>query len=216
MNTFMKRALTMGLCLGSASLMAQTRSAGSASETPHTLTIVNGVASFSVATNIMAIEVSGKSTAVQARVTVRQEGGSMTLQHIEASLAAKSLNTGMGLRDEHMRKHIFTTAGGDVPDLRFEGGEVDCPAAAPGREIACKVSGSLAIRGVPKPFSIALKVRQTGDLVRASGDGIVKLSDYGIERPTQLGVKTSDDVKIHLDLSSKEAVSLSASTRREQ
>jgi polyisoprenoid-binding protein YceI len=151
---------------------------------------------------------------VQARVTIRQDGHDMTLQHIEARMPVKSLNTGMGLRDDHMRKHIFTTASGEVPDLRFESGEIACPAVAPGREMTCVIAGSLAIRDVPRSFSISLKVRHEGAALRASGDGTVSLADYGIERPTQLGVKTSNEVKIHLDFTGRDVTPMTAAVRR--
>jgi polyisoprenoid-binding protein YceI len=213
-KTFLNSALIVTIYLGGGVAIAQTGPAASAAAMPQVVTVENGVATFYVPTNISAIEVSGKSTAVQARVQVRQAGNEMTLQHIEARMPIKSLNTGMGLRDDHMRKHIFTTAGGEVPDLRFESGEIDCPAVAPGREMTCVISGSLAIRDVPRSFSMALKVRQDGSSLRASGDGTVRLADYGIERPTQLGVKTSNEVKIHLDLSSRDVMTMTASVRR--
>jgi hypothetical protein len=38
---------------------------------------------------------------------------------------------------------------------------------------------------------------------RAAGDGIVKLSAYGIEQPAQFGVRTRDEVKLHLDFTAR-------------
>jgi polyisoprenoid-binding protein YceI len=213
-NMFTNGALIMVMGLGSHAARAQEGSAASKSAMPGTVTIDNGIATFSVQTNITAIEVSGKSTAVQARVQVRHDGLDTAVQHIEARMPVKSLNTGMGLRDEHMRRHIFTTASGDIPDLRFESGEIDCPAVSPGREITCVIAGSLAIRDVPRAFSMSLKLRHDGAALRASGDGTIKLADYGIERPTQLGVKIANEVKIHLDLSSREVATMTAAVGR--
>jgi hypothetical protein len=48
-----------------------------------------------------------------------------------------------------------------------------------------------------------MKVSEEGDTLRASGDGSVMLSAYGIERPSQLGVKTADDVKLRFDITAK-------------
>jgi polyisoprenoid-binding protein YceI len=166
----------------------------------------SGTASFHVTTNIPALEVSGKSSALQARVQLHRDTNGVTLERIDAWMPVKTLVTGMALRDEHMRKLVFTTAGGEVPDLRFESGKIDCPGVAPGHEATCTIAGTLAIRGVARGFSIPLKVRQDGNGsgFRASGEGIVKLSDYGIEQPSQLGVKTANEVKLHFDLSGKE------------
>jgi polyisoprenoid-binding protein YceI len=138
---------------------------------------------------------------------MRRDPSGLKLERIEAWVAAGTLKTGMSLRDEHMRKRIFTTAAGELPDLRFESGDVDCPGVAAGREATCAITGTMAIRGAAHAFSIPLKVRQdgTGAAFRAVGDGVLKLSDYGIEQPSQLGVKTANEVNIHLDLSGKEA-----------
>jgi polyisoprenoid-binding protein YceI len=108
----------------------------------------------------------------------------------------------MGLRDEHMRTHVFTTEDGQLPDLRFSAETGVCSKLAV-RQSSCELSGSLAIRGTTRPFTVVLKVSEVGDTLRAVGDATVTLSAYGIERPSQLGVQTSDDVKLHFDLKAK-------------
>ncbi len=50
-------------------------------------------------------------------------------------------------------------------------------------------------------------MKKVGDAYRAAGDGIVKLSSYGISRPSQLGVTTTDEVKLHLEFTAKAAAS---------
>ena len=50
---------------------------------------------------------------------------------------------------------------------------------------------------------MALLVSRDGTGFRAAGDGIVKLSTYGIEPPAQFGVRTRDDVKLHLDFTAR-------------
>jgi polyisoprenoid-binding protein YceI len=203
------RSFVIGLGIAAASANAQAPKS-------QLVAVDNGVASFHVRTNIPALEVSGKSASLQARVRMHRDSNGVKLEHIEAWVSAATLKTGMSLRDEHMRKRIFTTSGGEVPDLRFESGDVNCPGVAPGREATCAVTGTLAIRGASRAFSIPLKVRQdgSGTTFHAVGDGVVKLSDYGIEQPSQLGVKTSNEVSIHLDLSGKEADLVAAAPGR--
>jgi polyisoprenoid-binding protein YceI len=168
--------------------------------------VENGLATFDVATTVPVIDVSGKATALQAHAQISRGDNGITIEHIEASLPVSAIKTGMAMRDSHMAKYIFTTAKGEVPDVRFESEKIDCPGVAPGHETACSISGKLSIRDVLHAFSLSAKVRQDagGASFRVVGDGIVKLSDYGIERPTQLGVSTSDDVKIHLDFNGRE------------
>jgi hypothetical protein len=70
------------------------------------------------------------------------------------------------------------------------------------------------IRGTAKPFVIALKVTENNGTYRATGDSIVKLSTYGIEKPSQLGVRTEDEVKLKLDFTARPApVATTGATR---
>src|SRR4051794_9489825 len=78
--------------------------------------VENGVAAFHVSTNIPAIEVSGKSAALQAHLRLERSGAGLRLEHIEAWVPAASLKTGMSIRDEHMRRRIFTNDKGAAPD----------------------------------------------------------------------------------------------------
>ncbi|RPJ69896.1 MAG: YceI family protein [Acidobacteria bacterium] len=171
--------------------------------------VQGGTATFDTDTNVPAVTVHGKSTKVRARAVIRQTGEAIAIEQIEATLPVNTISTGMGLRDEHMRKYIFTTPEGQVPDVTFVSEKAECSASS-GSESTCNVSGNLTIRGTPRPFAIALKVQKAGDGYKAQGDSVVKLSTYGIERPSQLGVKTSDDVKLHLELTAKPVASASA------
>ena len=177
---------------------------GPGGETTAVVQVLGGIATFEAGTNIPAINVHGKSASLAGRAQVRHSGDVITIEQMEATLPVKTLSTGMGLRDEHMRKYVFTAGDGDAPDLRYTGDRADCSAARGGESI-CTVSGRLAIRGTERPFVITLKVKKTGDAYRAAGDGTVKLSTYGIARPSQLGVTTTDDVQLHLEFTAKAA-----------
>ena len=167
-----------------------------------TITIEHGTATFSVDTNMPVVTVKGKSEALHANVQIRRAAEGLTLEHIEAWLPVKTLGTGISLRDEHMRRYVFTTPTGEVPDLRFEGRNTSCPGVAAGHEATCKISGTLTIRSVARAFSIALKIREANGATafRSGGDARVRLSDYGIEQPSQFGVKTANDVQLHLEI----------------
>ena len=181
---------------------------GSDADTAAVVQVVGGSASFEAGTNISAISVHGRSGGLEGRARVRQSGDLITIERMEAMLPVKTMTTGMGLRDEHMRKYVFTTEDGRTPDLKYTGERAEC-SPAPGRagESTCMVSGHLTIRGTERPFAITLKVKKVGDAYRAAGDGIVKLSTYGIARPSQLGVTTADEVKLRLEFTAKDATS---------
>jgi polyisoprenoid-binding protein YceI len=166
---------------------------------------VAGSAAFIANTNVSAISVKGKSAALQANTTITQNQEGLQLDHIEAWVPVNTLNTGMGVRDEHMRKYIFTTADGKTPDLRFEAVKTSCPALGANHTTTCQVAGTLSVRGISRPFALALKVHEQAQVFKVAADGIVKLSDYGIDGPVEFGVKTQNDVQLHLEFTGKEA-----------
>jgi len=170
--------------------------------TPVTVQTASGTASFFAPTNVPGIEVKGASSALTAQAEVSRTKDSLLIQKIDARVAVGTLETGMKVRDEHMRKFIFTTADGATPDIRFTADESGCAPAL--QKYSCQVTGQLSIRGVARPFSLNLRVReQAGNVFRAEGDGLVKLKEYGIDPPSQLGVKPVSDIRFHVDFTAK-------------
>jgi polyisoprenoid-binding protein YceI len=172
---------------------------------PKPVEVRGGTASFDVGTNVPALSVHGKSSALEGRVKVSHGSDGPMLEKIEATIPVKTIETGMNVRDEHMRKYVFTTSDGQTPDVRFTSDKAACSKVSEGQS-TCQVAGDLVIRGTARPFNIALKVTEdNGGTFHASGDSIVKLSTYGIERPSQLGVSTSDEVKLRLNFTAHPA-----------
>lgn len=169
-----------------------------------TVEVRGGTAAFDVDTNMPALSVHGKSNALEGRVRVRRGPEGPLLEQIEAKLPVGTLQTGLKLRDEHMRKYVFTTSDGQVPDVRFVADQATCSKAS-GNSSMCQLAGDLVIRGTARPFTIALKVTEDKGSYHASGDSMVKLSSYGIEKPSQLGVHTDDEVKLRLDFTARPA-----------
>jgi len=186
-----------------ASAMFATRGMSAAPDAWSIVEVRGGTASFDAATNISAIVVHGKSSELDARASVRDGADGLALEAVEATLPVKSLATGMSLRDHHMRRLVFTNPDGSVPDVKFVSREATCSPDATKRQATCVVAGELAIRGIQRPFTITLTVSRDGAAFRAAGDGVVKLSTYGIDQPSQFGVRTRDDVKLHLDFTAR-------------
>lgn len=213
----MQRMICGLVCAGLAIIgAAQAPAAQATNQTQAATTEVrNGSVSFDVETNVFAVSVHGESKALEGKAKVQETAEGLTLEQIEAVVPVKSLTTGMKLRDDHMRKYIFQTPEGQVPDVRFSAERADCTTAGSVEQSKCVASGVLAIRGTERPFVMELSVAKEGDGFKVQGEGNVKLSAYGIERPSQFGVKTADDVKLRLELTATSAApALVAGTKR--
>lgn len=177
-----------------------------------TIKVNGGSVSFEVSTNMFSTTVRGQSSAITGATRLRDNGSGLRLEQLEAVVPVGSLKTGIKIRDEHMRKYIFEAADGQVPDVRFSADTAECPQSASG-VYACSASGALVIRGTSRPFAIELKVMRTGEAFHVTGDGKVLLSAYGIERPSQFGVRTEDEVKIHFDVNARNITTATARVR---
>jgi polyisoprenoid-binding protein YceI len=171
---------------------------------PRTFEVRQGAASFEISTNLPAMTVHGKSEELHASVQVRQEARQLVLEAIEARLDSRTLSTGIETRDQHMREKVLTAADGSLPPLRFVAERATCPLEEDGKA-TCQVQGTFFVRGAGKPFQVVLKLKpvQNGSAFRVWGDGALKLSHYGIERPSQLGVRVADDVRVKVEFVAK-------------
>ena len=169
------------------------------------LTATGGLASFEVSTNVLGTMVRGKSSALTASTLVRSSAAELLLERLEATLPVGSLKTGIKLRDQHMVKYIFQTAAGQQPDLHFTARDGRCVRVDSVSPYSCPAAGTLTIRGTPRPFSITLEVTPDGSGYHVKGDARVTLTSYGIERPSQFGVRTGDEVRLHVEFTARTA-----------
>lgn len=117
---------------------------------------------------------------------------------LEGSVAVdlRSLDTGIGLRNEHLREKYLEVdkgAGYDqavLSDVVLQGLNPGAPAGKG------SFTGLLTLHGVKKAVNGPVEVRQagTGWSVRASFP--VNLPDYNIEKPRYLGVGVRDTVQV--------------------
>jgi hypothetical protein len=85
------------------------------------VTIRGDTATFDAATNLPAVVIHGKSVALEGRAHIRRNADALLIEGLEATVPVESLNTGIELRDEHMRRYVFATADGQLPKARFVG-----------------------------------------------------------------------------------------------
>ncbi|MBY0504736.1 MAG: YceI family protein [Bryobacteraceae bacterium] len=182
-----------------------------AADGPRSFEAANGTVKFIASTNLGAISIHGESKALSGQVQATSSGTQLTVEELEARLDPKSLSTGMSLRDQHMRDKIFAV-GQSLPELKFTAAKLQCPPPDAAKESTCQVQGSFSLRGIAKPFAMALKVKQAGQgTYKVSGEGKLKLTSFGIEPPCQLGVCVVDDVQLKLEFLARELQQVSQS-----
>ncbi len=125
-----------------------------------------------------------------------QAGSGATALHLEVDLA--SLETGIGLRDRHMRdryletsRYPFAVYHGSVLRAEPEGGD----------SWRVTARGELEIHGVARPRDLTCRVEARGRGYRARCAFEVLLSDHRIEIPKVMFLKLANEISLELDFS---------------
>ena len=105
-----------------------------------------------------------------------------------------TLNTGISLRDSHMKEKYLEVAKHPEAQLKLQ--EVKDWSVEKGEAQAVPFKGSLTIHGVEKPVTgtVDIKKKDAGYSVVANFE--TKISLYAIDLPSYAGVTVADDVKV--------------------
>lgn len=169
--------------------------------------VSGGAASFIATTNVSAVTVHGKTDQLTAHIRMRVDPQELMIESVQATVNPSNLSTGMGVRDQHMREKILKAPDGSLPELRFVAENTRCPAPTNGKQTTCDLAGTFFLRGQGQPFRMQLKVKSDGKqdtAYRVAGEGILQLTRYGLEPPSQFGVRVADNVKVTVDFVAKE------------
>ena len=125
--------------------------------------------------------VSGTLTLTEGRLT----GG-------RAQAPVTSFDSGNRSRDSNMASDTEAYL---YPTVTFEASRVE-----PAGEGRATVHGTLTFHGVARPVTMPATVDVTGDAVRVRGAFDVTLREFGLSRPSLLGVRTRDWIGLRVDL----------------
>jgi polyisoprenoid-binding protein YceI len=143
----------------------------------------------------------GKTDQVSGRFDIdpTRLGDSVRVE-IEVDLA--SLDTGIGLRNKHMRENHLETD--RFPKAVFTAGRILSSSAsslAEGQSTRVRLAGLMSLHGVTREveYDVELSMDQAGMLAVMS-EFTVKLSDYDIKRPKFLIMKLADEQVVKVSL----------------
>lgn len=110
------------------------------------------------------------------------------------------LDTGIGLRNEHMKDNYLEIGKG--PDFATA---VLSAITLPGADAATisgktAFSGDLKVHGVTRPVQGTADIRRSGNSIHISARLPVRLPEFGIPSPRYLGVGVRDEVQVSVTL----------------
>ena len=149
----------------------------------------------------------GRTDQVSGRFTINPEHLGDAIQvRIEVELA--SLDTGIGLRNRHMRdNHLETEL---YPQAVFTAGRVistSAPSLTAGQRAKVRLAGQMTLHGVSREVVYDVDVgMDSTDTLTVNGEFTIKLSDYKIKRPKFLVVKLADEQIVRISLVAHQVV----------
>lgn len=121
-------------------------------------------------------------------------GGDSTEVYLEVDLA--SLDTGIGLRNRHMRDNYLEVRKYPFATYRARIARAE---AGPGQTYRVSARGTLSIHGVDRERELTCRVEPRGSGYRAQCAFEVLLSDHDIDIPKIMFLKLANEIRLELD-----------------
>jgi polyisoprenoid-binding protein YceI len=121
----------------------------------------------------------------------------------EIAVDARALDTGLAGRNDALRQHLATE---QHPDIRFAvRGFTDAVVDAEAHTVSADVVGDMTIRGRTRAVKMPVRLHvDDSSRVHARGEMPLRLSDYGVPVPSQLGmIRMQDAVKVWIALQAR-------------
>jgi polyisoprenoid-binding protein YceI len=140
---------------------------------------------------------SGRVREMEGRALVRQVREWTYEAEVQVRVSARSLTTGLGLRDSQM--HRFYLHADRFPTLIFTGG-VTAERVQVASDFAGEVRGSLHLHGVEGEVTFPVRITPLPNGFRGRGRFQVRMSAYGIPLPRFWIFVAEDPVQVTVDL----------------
>lgn len=141
--------------------------------------------------------VEGKTRQVTGELRIDPEALAAGCR-VEVQVDLASLDTGIGLRNQHMRENHLETARFPTADFRADS-LVGAPAAlVPGETAVLTLAGELSLHGVTRPLvtPVSVTLAADGATLDVRAEFTVALADFAIPRPKFLVMKLDETQRI--------------------
>lgn len=139
----------------------------------------------------------GRAREFEGTAVVRQTGERSFVADVQLSVAARSVTTGLALRDGQMHREQLQSD--RYPTIAFEGTVATDSARVVGT-FPAMAHGRLTLRGVTRPLSAPVQVTPLPDGFRGSTEFELRMSEFGIPTPRFLFFVAEDVVRVTVEL----------------
>lgn len=139
-----------------------------------------------------ALKIRGTGGPLLGKVGISDQGVSGTID-----MDLNTLDTGIGLRNTHMKEKYLQTS--KFPRAQLSLKKVNLPSGwlKPGQKLeAVDFEGVLNLHGIEKPVFGKLNLNHDGKLIDGSAQFKLKISDFQIDIPSYAGIKVADEVDV--------------------
>jgi polyisoprenoid-binding protein YceI len=158
-----------------------------------TLSVAGHAALSSASDAHVSFEASGpagmKIDGTTSDLTVGDDGANVVV-----TVPLANLNTGIGLRDHHMKEKYLEVPKYPSAVLSIARAALKFPGGA--GEASADVPGTVTIHGQSKPVTVHYDAKGAGGAIDAHGSFRINMNDFGITVPSYLGVTVKPDVDV--------------------
>jgi len=166
---------------------------------PLTLKADSALVEFKAVGRPSLLKIPGKSTRLEVKLEREDSGALASALKGSFEFPLDSLETGIGLRDSHMKEKYLETA--KFPTAKLEITDATVPAAFFTQETGeqtITVKGNLTLHGVTKPVEVQTRLVREGKGFTSESAFKIMLTEYGISIPKYLGIVIAEDVDVKI------------------
>lgn len=143
-----------------------------------------------------ALKINGKGAGPTGDLEIKKMGTDFVING-EANVDLSSLDTGIGMRDRHMKEIYLEVEKFKTARILFKDAKIALEKLKSGAET--KISALLDLHGQLKPVEVAMTLSKKGDVVASASVFKLKLSEYGIAIPKYAGITVADEVEVRTE-----------------
>lgn len=136
--------------------------------------------------------VNGSFTGLEA--SIHFDPNDLAGSTIQASIDAKTVNSGVGMRNHHLRSEEQYLNTDKFPRITFKSRKIEKSASG------YEAIGDLTMKGITKPVEIAFTFTPNGNTAVFKGGFSIKREDFNLGRP---GGSIGEIITLHLEVPAK-------------